>query len=145
MYRHFLTDYATHELAKQVKDQLALVLLAEAAESGGGSIGQPQLIGTREKDSAVLIQNDSSYEITMVFSGIENRVETLQPCSDCRTTDETDCSDEAAIEVYVLPPGTYEVVVNAESDRIRPFRGTWTLKTGEEYFTCFYISESFSP
>jgi hypothetical protein len=43
-----------------------------------GSIGQPQLIGTWEKDSAVLIQNDSSYEITMVFSGIENRVETLQ-------------------------------------------------------------------
>ncbi len=145
LFRRFLSEYPNHERLKEAKDQIAFALLRESEENGGGGIGQPQFIGTRKVDTAVLIQNDSIYEITMVFSGIENRVETLEPCFECRATAETECSTEAAIETYVLPPGTYEVVVSADSDRIRPFRGTWTLKTGEEYFTCFYVDDSFAP
>jgi hypothetical protein len=74
------------------------------------------------------------------------RVEKLEPCADCEefTGDgPSACPEKGPVGSYVLPPGTYEVVVTAVSTgSVTPFRGTWTLESGQEYASCFYLVTS---
>jgi hypothetical protein len=41
---------------------------------------------------------------------------------------------------YTLPPGDYDVVVEAISGGdVTPFSGRWSLGSGSEYHNCFFI------
>ena len=50
------------------------------------------------------------------------------------------CPEKGPIGEYVMQPGTYDVVVKAaDSASVTPFRGTWELGPGDEYYSCFYL------
>lgn len=143
MYQRFVTAYPSHPAFEAVEADLARASVAEARQAGAGTIAPPQSVGGSGTGSAVVvIQNDSTEQISLVFSGPEARFETLEVCSTCieYTVAPEFCPEEGPIGTYELPPGTYDVVVKSISDEgVIPFTGTWELAGGEEYYSCFFL------
>jgi tetratricopeptide (TPR) repeat protein len=145
-YARFRSEYPDHDLAADVEAALVRATLAETDASGAGSLPAPQEQGDGTGTAGVatvVIQNDSPDQLSMVFSGPDVRVEDLEACADCVefTGDGPhECQGLGPIGEYKLGPGTYDVVVKSGSgSSVIPFRGTWDLKAGQEYASCFYI------
>jgi hypothetical protein len=144
-YERFRTDYAGHDLARDVDEAFARATLAETDESGAGSLPAPEETGagTGTGLATVFIQNDSPDELNMVFSGPDVQIEMLDACAECVEfigEEPDECPGLGPIGEYIVEPGTYEVVVKSSSGGfVIPFRGTWTLEAGQEYASCFYI------
>ncbi|HWQ14038.1 MAG TPA: hypothetical protein VNL77_14655 [Roseiflexaceae bacterium] len=146
-YDRFLSEYPEHELAGEVQAAFARATIADARASGAGELPPPQAVGGGGSGPVtVVIQNDSPETLSLVFSGPEVRVEKLEACADCEkfTGDgPSACPEQGPVGRYVLAPGTYEVVVKAiSSSGVTPFRGSWTLESGQEYSSCFYLVTS---
>jgi tetratricopeptide (TPR) repeat protein len=144
MYQRLLEIYPDHPLAEAADEKLAQALISEAEAVGAGTIGQPQSIrSTGEGPARVVIQNDSPQRISLVFTGLETLFEELEPCDTCENytgSGPSACPEEGPIGTYELPAGTYKVVVKSiSSGRVIPFTGEWTLRTGEVYYSCFYL------
>jgi hypothetical protein len=147
VYARFRADYPDHDLAADVEVALARATLAETDQSGAGALpapGEGEGAGTAGV-ATIVIQNDSPDPLSMVFSGPDIRVEDLEACADCAevTAAIHECRDpdQSPVAEYKVAPGVYEVVVKSGSgSSVIPFRGTWTLKDGEVYASCFYIS-----
>ena len=146
VYARFRADYPDHDLAADVDIALARATLAETENAAGAlpDPGQGEGAGTAGV-ATIVIQNDSPDPLSMVFSGPDIRVEDLEACSDCEKLSgaihECRDPDQSPTAEYKVAPGVYEVVVKSGSGSdVLPFRGTWTLKDGEVYASCFYIS-----
>jgi hypothetical protein len=138
------SSFPDHEVGPEVDETFVQVALAEAEASGAGDLAQPEPVGPAEDPSGptvVRIENASSQQLTIVFSGPEQRVEEVAPCSECGAASGADACDATGPEIRVeLPPGTYDVVVRAAAGAdVIPFRGTWALDAGFEYGQCFFI------
>lgn len=144
VYERVRQEFADHPVAQQVDEALARTILAEAQTFGAGALPAPQSLGgTGTGPAVVIIQNDSPERLSLVFNGAELRVETLEPCASCQnyTGDGPDaCPEQGPIGTYTVPPGDYEVVVRSLSDTsVSPFRGNWSLASGDEYYSCFFL------
>jgi hypothetical protein len=146
MLGRFRAEYSTHALADQVEKAFVEATLAETAASGAGKLPPPESVGKSGQaggQSTVVIQNDSPEQLSIVFSGPDVRVEEVKACGECVEyvgVGPSACPEKGPVAEYVLAPGTYEVVVKSSSGSdVTPFRGTWTLKKGEEYSSCFYL------
>jgi hypothetical protein len=122
------------------------VTIADAAESGAGELPPPSAVGESGEAGdlvKVRIQNDSPNSMSIVFKGPDTRVERLEPCAECtdyKFVGPLSCPEKGPIGEYVMQPGTYDVVVKAaDSASVTPFRGTWELGPGDEYYSCFYL------
>lgn len=94
----------------------------------------------------VVIQNDSPERLRLVFSGSQSMIVELAACSSCTTYMFTpfSCPEKGPVGRYSLTPGNYEVLVESISDSgVTPYTGTWELVGGDEYYSCFYIRQSF--
>lgn len=133
-----------------VQTALARAAVAEARAVGAGGLPAPQAVGSSGEAGGqvtVVIQNDSAERLRIVFSGPDVRVEELEACEECAsfTSDNvTACPELGPVGRYVLTPGDYDVVVKAVDGEVTPFSGSWTLETGQEYSSCFYIVSSSS-
>lgn len=145
-YERFLSDYPDHALAAEVTDAYARTTIADAQASGAGELPPPQAVGASDQAGEqvmVVIQNDSPEELSLIFSGPEVRVERLEPCADCEKFSgdgPSACPEKGPVGKYLLNPGSYDVVVKAAGkDGVTPFRGNWSLESGQEYSSCFYL------
>jgi hypothetical protein len=148
-YDRFRQKYPEHELAKQVDLAFVRATIADAEASGAGELPAPQQVGDGSgsgDEVLVVIQNDSPEELNLVFSGPETRVEKLEACTECEKfagDEPSSCPELGPVGKYRMAPGTYTVVVKAGSGSdVTPFRGSWELKGGDEYSSCFYVVTS---
>ena len=97
----------------------------------------------------MIIQNDSPNELRIVFSGLQNIIEKLGPCSDCIEYPDPGpiyCPEKGPIGTYTLLPGNYDVLVEVVDEySVTPWVGDWALAGGYEYSNCFFIVTSLSP
>jgi hypothetical protein len=150
LYERFYNEYPAHLLAPDVEDALARAIVAEARASGAGTIPAPQRSGdTSSGSTVVVIQNDSPERLRIIFSGPDSRIEELEACSSCQTYSLVGplyCPEQGPIGRYTLPPGPYDVVVQSISDKgVTPWTGDWDLISGDEYYNCFFITETSYP
>ena len=144
VYQTFLEKYPGHASTEEVSRVLAELLVANAKASGSGTIERPDSSGWAPSGVArVVIQNDSPHQLKLVFSGVDARIETLEPCPTCMdysTIGPVYCPEEGPMETYELTPGTYEVLVEASDEGgVIPFTGTWELQGGNEFYSCFFV------
>jgi hypothetical protein len=149
VYEAFLEKYPEHDSAEEVGRVLAELLVANAKASGSGTIQRPDSSGWAPSGVArVVIQNDSPHQLKLVFSGVDARIEILEPCPTCidySTIGPVYCPEEGPMETYELTPGTYEVLVEAADEGgVIPFTGTWELQGGNEFYSCFFVVTSWN-
>lgn len=150
VYERILNDYPGAVAGTEVEDALARAIVAEARAAGAGTIPAPQVSGTTEGGSTVvIIQNDSPDRLRLVFSGPDSRIEEIEPCESCEkysVVGPVYCPEKGPIGQYTLPPGQYDVVVQSVSDSgVTPWTGNWELISGDEYYSCFFITTTLSP
>lgn len=152
MYEQFQSSYPNHYLSSQVEVALAHSIVAAAEAGETGELPSPERSGTTsDGTTAVIIQNDSPEQLRIVFTGPEARIEELQACSSCSIYYGgmyflgASCPETIPTGRYTLKSGSYNVVVESISGSgTIPWRGYWTLETGGEYSSCFYIVKSLS-
>lgn len=143
-YEQFLQHYLDHALTEDVKRFLAQATVADVRERGARNIKSPAQTGiTLDASTVIEIQNTSPAKMQITFSGVTPRFEKLESCRDClRYVNHPPklCSGKGPVGRYTLEPGQYDIAVQAD-DRgsVRPWAGTWTLKAGAEYKSCFFI------
>jgi tetratricopeptide (TPR) repeat protein len=143
-YQRFRDEYPDNPQFEQATAGLARAAVADARASGAGEIPPPQSVssGGNGDTAVIVIQNDTPERLSLIFSGPDVRVETLEPCTECQnfSVAPTGCPELGPVGSYTVAPGDYEVVVRASSDGdVTPFRGSWTIGGGEEYYSCFYL------
>lgn len=146
-YDRVLDQFPDHSLAGEVEQALARAAIGEANALGAGGLPAPQAVGSGSAGGqvTVVIRNDSPEGLRLVFSGPEVRVEELGPCESCEeftSGGPSGCPEQGPVGEYLLAPGDYDVVVKALSGSVTPFRGSWTLESGQEYNSCFYLVTS---
>ena len=150
MYENFLADYPSHALAGDAEAGLARSIVSQAQATSAGEIPAPERSGsTGSTVTEVVIQNDSPERLRIVFSGPESRIEELEACSSCTTYTGIGplfCPEQGPIGRYPLTPGEYAVVVESTNDTgTTPWTGNWSLVSGDEYYSCFFVVTTFSP
>jgi hypothetical protein len=150
MYENFMADFPGHARAAEAETALARTIVEQADSAGAGEIAAPERSGSTSSGSTVVvIQNDSPERLRIVFSGPESKVEEMEACSSCTTYTGSGplfCPELGPIARYTLPPGTYNVVVEATSNRgVEAWRGSWDLVDGDEYSSCFYEVTTLYP
>jgi tetratricopeptide (TPR) repeat protein len=150
MYEAFLAEFPDHALAPEAEAGLARAIIAQAKAGGAGDIPAPERSGsTGSGQTEVVIQNDSPERLRIVFSGPESRIEELAACSSCINYTGIGplyCPEMGPIGRYTLEPGEYEVVVESITDSgVTPWTGTWTLGSGDEYSSCFFLVTTTFP
>jgi Tetratricopeptide repeat len=145
-YQRVRDEYPDDPLFEEATAGLARAAVAEARAAGAGEIPAPQSVGSSGGDTAVIvIQNDTPEKLSLIFSGPDVRVETLEPCTECDnfTVEPTGCPELGPIGSYTVAPGNYNVVVRSTSDTgVTPFQGNWDIGGGEEYYSCFFLVTS---
>lgn len=144
VYERLRTEFGDHPVAGQVQEALGRTILAEAQTFGAGALPAPQSLGGSGTGPAVVvIQNDSPERLSLVFNGPELRVETIEPCATCENftgSGPENCPEQGPVGTYTVQPGDYDVVVRSLSDTsVSPFRGSWSLASGDEYYSCFFL------
>jgi tetratricopeptide (TPR) repeat protein len=144
LYEQFLAQHPEQNKNAAIKKDLAVALIAEARQSGAGTILPPGASGFTADGSTLLeIRNDSPSKLRLVFSGPETQYQEIAPCTSCKrhfTTPPPSCPEKGAIATYKLKPGTYDLVVKAIDEQgVRPFVGKWNLAAGRGYSSCFFI------
>ncbi|MBV7327350.1 hypothetical protein KFU94_03650 [Chloroflexi bacterium TSY] len=139
MYRRLLNEFPNYPLSPDVKRAAISAIIADAARRETiRLISQPTTVGSRARETAVFIQNGSSQEIRVALSGSDSYLETLESCDNCLQPNGSGCPDDAPLSTYILPSGTYDVLVETlDTDEIQPFTGRWTLQARQEYYLCF--------
>lgn len=144
-FEAFLENYPTHPLASEVKKYYAKALVNDTTDSGSGYLPPPSVSGSTTKGSAVVtIQNSTPYDIQVVFSGPEAKVEVISACSGCikYSTAPEYCPTQGYTRTYTVVPGTYSIVVKVVNsiNYIQPWSGSWLLGDGTKYEkSCFFI------
>jgi len=144
MYENFLSNYPDHSNASVVEQALARSIVAKAKTAVTFEKTIPEPSGsTGNLTTVIVFQNDSPEILRIVFSGPESHVEELAACGSCITYTgfgRLYCPEKGPIGRYTLQPGPYDVVVESkDSGGITPWRGNWSLVSGSEYSTCFFV------
>lgn len=150
LYEQLLADYSDHSLAADIEAALAQSIVEWAKTAGAQELPAPTSTGSSEGElTEVIIQNDAPERMRIVFSGPEMRVEELEACGSCvryYLSDPPFCPEQGPVGRYTLEPGRYDVVVEYISDlSVTPWIGNWSLLSGDEYYSCFYIVTTFEP
>jgi hypothetical protein len=143
-FEAFLENYPTHRLVSEVKKYYAKALVNDITDSGSGYLPPPNVSGSTARGSAaVTIQNSTPYDIQIVFSGPEAKVEVISACSGCikYSTAPEYCPTQGYTRTYTLIPGQYSVVVKVVNsiNYVEPWSGSWQLGDGTKYESCFFI------
>lgn len=144
MYESLIFEFPDHSLAAQVEKNYADAMIKVAIAKGAGKIPQPDPSGfTSAGNTIVEIQNDSPERLKLVFSGPVARIEYLDACSTCieySIISPTFCPEKGPIGKYTLPSGDYQVLVEAASvSDVTSYVSTWTMESGRQFYSCFYI------
>ncbi|PMB34361.1 hypothetical protein CEN47_09640 [Fischerella thermalis CCMEE 5319] len=124
---------------------------------------------TSDGSTRVVVRNDSRHALRIVFAGPTSQVEEMPACKDCKeytraTAPSGGCPNKGPVKTYKLKPGGYQVLVKAISSNkwnaskleveelsqaelkqssevanVQPFTGQWSLGTGQEYRSCFFL------
>jgi tetratricopeptide (TPR) repeat protein len=147
LYVALRTLYPDHALTPLATQGLVRVEIELAADAP--TVAQPQESGTAPAGTSVyVVQNDSPERIQIILSGPETVIEEIAKCSDCTELTQVPdfCPNKGPARRISLKPGQYEVLVKSISDdRITPYRGDWTFRSGAEYQECFYVLTSGVP
>jgi len=124
---------------------LARSIVARTKAGDAAELPAPILSGNTGRGfSKVITQNDSPTTLRIVFNGKESRIGQLGPCSLCRTYylfKPLYCPEMGPMAHYTLKPGKYDIVIESISkSRTTPFKGTWNLGAGGEYFYCIVLT-----
>ncbi|MGB3401332.1 MAG: hypothetical protein WBA77_01430 [Microcoleaceae cyanobacterium] len=145
MYEQFLQQYPAHSLAENVRRSLARTTVANVRSKGAQKISSPLPTGrTADGTTVIEIQNSSPHPMQMTFSGITPKFEEIEKCKGCVTylNPPKACPGKGPIARFVLEPGQYDIAVKPQSrfgTRVNPWSGTWALKSGTKYQTCFSV------
>ena len=142
----FSETYPTDPRYQQVVDKLADLLIANAQAQGAGSFPEPDKSGKAKKGTSEYeVRNDAPYQLRLVFSGPEKKIVTIPACSTCTeyTLQPMSCPDEGPLDTIILKPGDYSLLVETvTSEGVTPYTGSFTMKDGTQYSSCFYVVKS---
>jgi hypothetical protein len=142
----FSETYPTDPRYQQVVDTLADLLIANAQAQGAGSLPEPDKSGKAKKGTSEYeVRNDAPYQLRLVFSGPEKKIVTIPACSTCTeyTIQPMSCPDEGPLDTIILKPGDYSLLVETvTSEGVTPYTGSFTMKDGTQYSSCFYVVKS---
>jgi hypothetical protein len=145
-YEQFLKQYPNHVLTEDVKRALARTIVSDVKGNGAQNIKSPGRTGTTADGTTVIeIQNTSPAKMQIAFSGATPKFEEIEACRDCVTylSKPPDlCSGKGFVGRYKLEPGQYDIAVKFtanDGNPVNPWAGTWNLKAGTEYKSCFFI------
>jgi hypothetical protein len=142
----FTETYPTDPRYQQVVDTLADMLIENAREQGAGSFPEPDASGKAKKGTSEYeVRNDAPYPLRLVFSGPEKKIVTIPACSSCveYTIQPISCPDEGPLDTITLIPGDYSLLVETvTSEGVTPYTGSFTMKDGTQYSSCFYVVKS---
>jgi len=141
LYIAVRTLYPDHALMSLATQSLVRVEIGLAADAP--TVAQPQESGTAPAGTSVyFVQNDSPERIQIILSGPETVIEEIAKCNNCTELTQVPdfCPNKGPAKQITLKPGHYEVLVKSISDdRITPYRGNWTFRSGTEYQECYYV------
>lgn len=142
----FSETYPTDPRYQQVVDTLADLLIANAQAQGAGSLPEPDASGKAKKGTSEYeVRNDAPYQLRLVFSGPEKKIVTIPACSTCTEyiLQPMSCPDEGPLDTIILKPGDYSLLVETvTSEGVTPYTGSFTMKDGTQYSSCFYVVKS---
>jgi len=148
-YETALSNNAAHPLASQIQGSLVSLVVNQARAANAPELPPPSPSGTTVAGSTVVvIQNDSPDALRIYFSGPQPLIQELPACPDCVdfASEPPACPAKGPIGTYTLSPGSYDVVVESiSSEGVEPFRGTWQLEDGIEFYSCFFIITTPAP
>jgi hypothetical protein len=118
-----------------------------AKEANPGHLPAPARVsGTGSGPAVVVIQNDSTHTLKLTMSGSKPVLATVGACKSCKTyknVGPSSCPTAGPTKRFSVPAGTYSVLVETDSadgsNTVTPFVGSWALKKGSRYETCFFI------
>jgi tetratricopeptide (TPR) repeat protein len=149
-----IDTYPDHPRAAAAADTLIAADVAATQQGETGELDQPLEVGTAARGTAVVeIVNDSPETLEILVSGPSPDSATVEACADCPVRSSLPLFGTVSCGVGDVPtttlrltPGRYEVVVRARSDGgVTPYAGSWRLRSGTAYSSCFYVSESSLP
>ncbi len=139
----FSETYPTDPRYQQVVDTLADLLISNAQAQGAGALPEPDASGKAKKGTSEYeVRNDAPYQLRLVFSGPEKKIVTIPACSTCPEylIQPTSCPDEGPLDTIILKPGDYSLLVETvTSEGVTPYTGSFTMKDGTQYSSCFYV------
>jgi hypothetical protein len=144
LLEQFRRDFKRHPRMDDVDATLAGILHKRALAMGAETLPPPQPSGTTSSgETAITIQNSAPEEMRLSYTGPKSGVLEVPACSECETfrgSEPEACPELGEIAELRLPPGTYNVTVEAASDgTVIPFIGSWKLEDGWVYAECYYI------
>jgi outer membrane protein assembly factor BamD (BamD/ComL family) len=149
-----IDTYPDHPRAAAAADTLIAADVAATRQGETGELDQPLEVGTTARGRAVVeIVNDSPETLEILVSGPSPETATVEACAGCQVRSSlplfgtgTCGVGDVPVTTLRLAPGRYEVVVRARSGGgVTPYSGSWRLRSGTAYSSCFYVSESFLP
>lgn len=120
-YNEYLNRYPQGEHSKSAID--AMVKTIANGEHGSLPSMDQNYYGDGPK-SSISIQNDTSYELTLLYSGVESKRIVLQP------------HGSTSISLY---NGSYDIAASVTASDVRNYYGTESLRGGS-YSVSYYIS-----
>jgi hypothetical protein len=101
-----------------------------------------QADGSLHASARMVVQNNGTGPISMLFVGRTTRLAGVGGCSSCASESaktRSQCPGRGRSFTVILPPGRYSIVrIDAAWLQGGPSKGTWNLKPGLEYRTCFH-------
>ena len=127
-YRRFVQRHPKHPKSPSMEKMIIDLEVAAIAAGDHGVLPKAQQTGqSRGLHTEMTIQNDTEYELTVMFSGTESKKTVLS---------------SGASDVLKLPNGSYKVAASVKAMNVRNYFGTDEFNGGV-YSSSFYIkSES---
>ena len=149
LYYFVRTEYPQHPLSDEATQGQARIEIELAKGMNPGAITLPPESGPAPIGTSVyIVQNDSPEQLQIILSGPEVIIEEVAECRGCAklTSEPSECPNQGPIRRITLKPGEYEVLVKSVSDDgVRPYRGSWTFKSGVEYSECYFVLTQRNP
>jgi len=90
----------------------------------------------------MVITNDTSYRLTLIFDGPTATTVQLARCEDCQDYvggGPVSCPSGRPRQQIQLAPGTYDVTARVDKPGVGAFAGTWVLEGNVIYYECFFV------
>jgi tetratricopeptide (TPR) repeat protein len=130
LYEVLLQYYPESRYASEAEKAKIEAEIAQIAGQEHGNLPPPSELPSEEpeEDAEYTITNDTSYVLTVLFSGPTTRSVILSP---------------HATETITLEPGAYRVAAKVSDPSVIPYYGEETLSGSTHYESSFYIRTTF--
>jgi tetratricopeptide (TPR) repeat protein len=150
LYERIKNEFPDVDFIKQVEEELARSLVADARSSGARNLTPPEKSGnSKAGTTSINIRNDTPHTLRIVFSGPDTLIEELEACTDCQVYTAGSlqlCPGKGPLDRFTFTPGEYDVLVESLTDSsVIPWTGTWNLANGAEYSDCYVIEREILP